>query len=257
LLAEAIGTAVAVLAAQHSHGGELVVRADSAFYSRKFIATCHRADVRFSVTIPLNAKVKAAITTIPDDTWVEISYPHPIWDDDQQRFVSRAQLAETTYTAFSGRWRVTARLIVRRIPDLRRSVTAEQGVLFPVWRYHAVFTDSQFILVQAEEHHRGHAIVEQLFAEIIDGPLAHLPSGKFNANNAWLTCIGMAHNLTRAVGVLAGMALARARTIRHRLIHIAGSVARHARTTLLHLPQYWPWRHQWMRLYHTVHAPPT
>jgi len=257
LLAEAITTAKAALTVQHSHGGELVVRADSAFYGRKFIAACRRAGVRFSVTIAQTVKVKTTIATIPDDGWVEIEYPHPIWDEDQQRFVSRAQVAETTYTAFSGRWRVTARLIVRRIPDLRTSAVDEQGVLFPVWRYHAVFTDSPFVLVQAEEHHRGHAVVEQLFAEIIDGPLAHLPSGKFNANNAWLTCIGMAHNLTRTVGVLAGMGAARARTIRRRLIAIAGSVARHARTTLLHMPEYWPWQHQWLRLYNAIHAPPT
>jgi hypothetical protein len=119
-----------------------------------------------------------------------------------------------------------------------------------------VFTDSPFVLVQAEEQHRAHAIVEQLFAEIIDGPLAHLPSGKFNANNAWLTCVGIAHNLTRAVGVLAGLTLARAATIRRRLIHVAGGVARHARTTILHLPEHWPWQHRWLRLWNSVHAPP-
>jgi hypothetical protein len=256
LLAEAIGTAKAVLAAQHSSGGELVVRADSAFFSKKFIAACRRGKTRFSVTIPMTEKVKAAIATIPHDAWVEITYPQPVWDEDQQRFISRAQVAETTYTAFTGRWQVIARLIVRRVPDERKSVVDEQGVLFPVWRYHAVFTDSPFILVQAEEHHRAHAVVEQLFAELIDGPLAHLPSGKFNANNAWLTCIGIAHNLTRAVGMLAGMALARARTIRRRLIHVASSVTRHARTTTLHMPRHWPWQHQWLRLWRAVHAPP-
>jgi hypothetical protein len=259
LLAEAIVTAKAVLAAQHSAGGELVVRADSAFYSKKFIAACRRAKARFSVTIPVSKKVRAAIATIGDDAWVEITYPHPVWDEDQQRFISRAQIAETTYTAFAGtRWQVTARLIVRRVPDERKTIVDGQGQLFPVWRYHAVFTDSPFVLVQAEEHHRAHAIVEQLFAELIDGPLAHLPSGKFNANNAWLTCIGIAHNLTRALGVLAGpgMATARAATIRRRLIRVAGSIARHARTTTLHLPEQWPWQHHWQQIWTLVHAPP-
>jgi Transposase DDE domain group 1 len=256
LLAEAIVTAKAVLAAGHSAGGELVVRADSAFYGRKFIAACRRAGVRFSITIPQATKVKATIDTIGDGDWVEVTYPHPIWDEDQARFVSRAQVAETSYTAFTGRWQVTARLIVRRIPDERKSTVDEQGVLFPVWRYHAVFTDSPFILVQAEEQHRAHAIVEQLFAEIIDGPLAHLPSGRFNANNAWLTCIAIAHNLTRAVGALAGMTLARAATIRRRLIHVAGVVARHARATTLHLPEHWPWQHHWQRLCNAAHSPP-
>jgi hypothetical protein len=256
LLAEAIVTAKAMLAAGHSRSGELVVRADSAFFGRKFIAACRRAGVRFSLTIAQTAKVKATIQAIPDNGWVEIEYPHPIWDEDQQRFVSRAQVAEISYTAFSGRWQVTARLIVRRIPDERKTTVDSQGQLFPVWRYHAVFTDSRFVLVQAEEQHRAHAIVEQLFAEIIDGPLAHLPSGKFNANNAWLTCLGIAHNLTRAVGVLAGLTLARAATIRRRLIHVAGGVARHARTTILHLPEHWPWQHWWLRLWNAVHAPP-
>ena len=60
----------------------------------------------------------------------------------------------------------------------------DQGVLFPVWRYHAVFTDSPFILVQAEAQHRGHAVIEQVNADLINGPLAHLPSGRFAANAA-------------------------------------------------------------------------
>jgi hypothetical protein len=247
-------TAKAVLAVQNSTAGELVVRADSAFYSKKFIAAARRARARFSVTIPRADKVRAAVATIGEDAWVEITYPQPVWDEGQARFISRAQVAETTYTAFTGRWQVTARLIVRRVPDERKTTMDNQGHLFPVWRHHAVFTDSPFILVQAEQQHRGHAIVEQLFAELIDGPLAHLPSGTFNANNAWLTCIGMAHNLTRAVGVFAGMGLARARTTRRRLINIAASITRHARTTTLHLPEHWPWQHHWQRLWTAVHG---
>jgi hypothetical protein len=53
---------------------------------------------------------------------------------------------------------------------------------FTVWRYHVAFTDTPFVLVQAEEQHRGHAVIEQVFAELIDGPLAHLTSGRFDAN---------------------------------------------------------------------------
>jgi hypothetical protein len=34
-------------------------------------------------------------------------------------------------------------------------------------------------MLQAEEHHRGHAQAEQIFADWSDGPLAHLPSGSF------------------------------------------------------------------------------
>jgi hypothetical protein len=204
--------------------------------------------------------VRAAIDAISDDAWVEIEYPQPVWDDEQQRFVSRAQIAETTYTAFdkNPRQAVTARLIARRIPDLTKTAVNAQGELFPIWRYHAAFTDSPFVLVQAEKHHRGHAVIEQVFAELIDGPLAHLPSGRFDANNAWLTCIALAHNLTRAAATLAGPSYATARpaTIRRHLISIAGRIARHARGVTIHLPEHWPWQQPWLRLFTTAHAPP-
>jgi hypothetical protein len=261
LIAEAVTTTRAVLAAQPpAVMGEIVVRADSAFYGRKVIAACGRAGVRFSVTVRMDAKVRRVIDAIPAEAWVEIEYPHPIWDEEQQRFVSRAHIAETTYTAFEDTDdAVTARLIARRIPDLNKTQVDEQGELFTVWRYHAAFTDSPFVLVQAEEQHRAHAIVEQVFAELIDGPLAHLPSGRFTANNAWLTCIAIAHNLTRAAATLAGRryATARAATIRRHVINVAGRIARHARAVTIHLPQHWPWQHSWQQLWDAVHPPST
>jgi hypothetical protein len=74
-----------------------------------------------------------------------------------------------------------------------------------------VFTDSPFELAQTEAQHRDHAIIEQVFADWNDGPLAHLPSGSFPANAAWLTCAAIAHNLLRAAGSLASLTHARAR----------------------------------------------
>ena len=50
-----------------------------------------------------------------------------------------------------------------------------------------------------------------VFDDLIDGPLAHLPSGRFGANSAWILCAAIAHNLLRAAGVLAGDQHARAR----------------------------------------------
>jgi hypothetical protein len=260
LIAEAITTTKAVLATQPgSVGGEIVMRADSAFYSRKVIAAARRGGARFSVTVRIDKKVTRAINAIPADAWVEIEYPQPVWDDDQQRFVSRAQIAETVYTAFEGtRDEVTARLIVRRIPDLNKTAVNDQGELFTVWRYHAALTDSPFILVQAEQQHRAHAVIEQVFAELIDGPLAHLPSGRFDANNAWLTLIAITHNLTRAAATLAGRryATARAATIRRHLINVAARIARHARNLTIHLPEHWPWQQPWLQLFAAAHPPP-
>lgn len=56
---------------------------------------------------------------------------------------------------------------------------------------------------QAEGDHRDDTVIEQIFADLTDGPLAHLPSGRFTANAAWLTIAAIAHNLARAAGCLA------------------------------------------------------
>ena len=150
----------------------------------------------------MDPKVKAAIAAIPEDAWTAIRYPRAIWDDQLRAWVSDAQVAEARYTAFTSKkgQAVTARLIVRRVRDLNKQAATGQDELFPVFRYHAVFTDSPFELLQAEGQHRDHAIVEQVFADVTDGPLAHMPSGSFAANAAWLACAAIACNLLRAAG---------------------------------------------------------
>lgn len=249
-----------ITAARHAGAsGTLVVRADSAFYSAAVAHACVRAGVCFSLTARMDPKVKTAITEIPEDAWQPIKYPNAIWDDQLGQWVSDAEIAETRYTAFSSKksQAITARLIVRRVKDQ----AARQDELFPVWRYHAVFTTSPFTLAQAETHHRGHAIVEQVFADLFDGPLAHLPSGKFAANAAWLTLAAICHNLLRAAGCLASAFHARARgaTIRRHLITVPARLARHGRGHLtLHLPEQWPWQPAWTGLFDATHrAPPT
>jgi Transposase DDE domain group 1 len=254
LAVEAIGTAKAIGAV-----GQILLRADSAFYAAKLVSACRRHEVRFSITVPVTAAIRSAIAAIADDAWTDISYRHAVWDEDEQRWISDAQIAETGYTAFAGtKNEVTGRLIVRRVKRLNPKAAQGQDQLFTLWRYHAVFTDSRFVLVQAEQLHRGHAIQEQTLGELIDGPLAHLPSGDFAANAAWLSLAGLAHNLTRAAGTLASAAHARARpaTIRAQLICIAARIARRARKIILHLPVDWPWQPAWQQLFTAVHTTP-
>ena len=102
-------------------------------------------------------------------------------------------------------------------------------------------------MIQAEAQHRDHAIIEQVFADWNDGPLAHLPSGHFPANAAWLALAAICHNLTRAAGTLAWPAHARARgaTIRRHLISVAARIARHGRGHItVHLPEGWHHEHE-------------
>jgi Transposase DDE domain group 1 len=256
MVTEAVGTARAA-----GCTGTLVVRMDSAFYGSPACSAARRAGARFSVTVRLDPKVRAAIAAIAEDAWTPIRYPRAIWDDQAGRWVSDAQVAEVEYTAFSSRkgQAITARLIVRRVRDLNTGQAAGQGELFPAWRYHAVFTDSPFTMLQAEEQHRGHAQAEQVFADWSDGPLAHLPSGSFPANAAWLACAAISSNLLRAAGCLASLACGKARgaTLRRDLIAVAARTARHGRGHLtLHLPEGWHRAHEWNSLFEAACGPP-
>jgi len=256
LAKEAIGTA-----RDCGCTGLIVVRLDSGFYSASVISAIGSAGARFSVTVPMNSSIRAAIAAIPEDAWTPIRYPRAIWDDQLQAWISDAEVAETEYTAFASKkmHAVTARLVVRRVRDLNKKAAQGQDELFPVWRCHAVFTDSPFETIQAEGQHRGHAVVEQVFADWYDGPLAHLPSGHFNANAAWLVIAAMAQNLLRAAGTLAGLlyAKARAATIRRDLIAIACRSARHGRRHLtLHLPDGWHRKQEWLNLWDAACGPP-
>jgi Transposase DDE domain group 1 len=173
MITEAVGTARAA-----GCTGTLIVRMDSAFYGSPACSAARRAGAHFSVTVRMDPKVRAAIAAIGEDAWMPIRYPRAIWDDQLGRWVSDAQVAEVKYTAFTSRkgQAMTARLIVRRVKDLNREAVPGQGELFTAWRYHAVFTDSPFTILQAEDQHRGHAQAEQVFADWTDGSLAHLPS---------------------------------------------------------------------------------
>ena len=241
--------------------GTLVVRMDSAFYGSPACSAARRAGASFSVTVRMDPKVRAAITAISEDAWTSIRYPRAVWDDQLRCWVSDAQVAEVEYTAFASKkgQAITARLIVRRVKDLSTKTAAAQGELFTAWRYHAVFTDSPFETIQAEEHHRGHAQAEQVFADWTDGPLAHLPSGSFPANAAWVALAAISCNLLRAAGSLASPASAKARgaTLRRDLIDVAARTARHGRGHItVHLPEGWHREHEWMNLFEAACGPP-
>ena len=155
-----------------------MVRADSAYYAGEFITACRRAGAHFSVTVRMDPTIARTIATLDDDAWVPIKYPDAVWDEEAGRWVCDAEIAEVPYTAFTSRraHRSDGRLVLRRVTRLNPHAAAQgQGELFATYRYHAVFTDSPFELAAAESDHRGHAVIEQTFADLLDGALAHLP----------------------------------------------------------------------------------
>ncbi|ALD00152.1 hypothetical protein AM609_13185 [Actinomyces sp. oral taxon 414] len=92
-------------------------------------------------------------------------------------------------------------------------------------------------MVVADRVHRRHALVEQVIAELKGGPLAHPPSGAFNANKAWLQLAVIALNLAKAAAVAASMPLVRMRTLLTRVVSVPVHLTRHVRRTTAHLPE--------------------
>jgi hypothetical protein len=221
------------------------------------VAAAIRGGAHVSVTVRLDPKVKAAIAAIGDDAWTPIEYTDAIFDELSGRWISRAEVAEIGFTAFSSRKtaeQIPGRLVVRRIPDLNPSKDTAQGALFDTWRFHAFFTTSDLDTVTADKTHRGHAIIEQVHADLKDSALAHLPSGHFAANAAWLVLAVIAFNLTRAAASITGPALGKARTatIRRTIVGVPARIACSARRLTLHLPRDWPWATAWKTLFDNV-----
>jgi hypothetical protein len=248
-------------------GGTPLVRADSAFYGRGLVLAAVRAGADVSVTVRQDKRVKATIATIDADAWTPIEYTDAVYDEATGRWISRAEVAEVPFTAFASRKKaeqVPGRLVVRRIPDLNtgKNKTAGQETLFDIWRFHAFFITAPaeaMDTVTADKTHRGHAIIEQVNADLKNSALAHLPSGVFTANAAWLVLAVIAFNLTRAAATRAAGELAKATTgtVRRKLINIATRLASSARRITLHLPAGWPWKRQWTALFDSVCGPPT
>jgi hypothetical protein len=240
-----------------------LVRVDSAFYGYPALGAAIAAGADVSVTVRLTSTIKRAIESIDDDNaWTPIDYTNAIYDGDTDTWISRAEVAEIPFTAFASQrraHRIPGRLVVRRIPDLRPKKDQDQGTLFDIWRFHAFFTTTDpddLDTVAADKLHRQHAIIEQVHAALKNSALAHLPSGRFTANAAWLVCAVMAFNLTRTAGTLTGdrrLAKATTGTIRRTIVSVPARIASSARRLALHLPTHWPWETGWITL-STTHS---
>jgi hypothetical protein len=212
--------------------GPLTVRGDAGFWSYALIDTLDRLQVRWSITVNLNAQIRAAIDSIDESAWSPIVYP----DGGQ------AQVAETIYVTGHGRHQRRLRLVVRRT----RLTDPAQLRLWPNWRHHAFITNVELSTVTVDQFHRDHATVELAIRDLKQGAgLEHCPSGRFFANAAWLGCAVLAHNVTRWTARLGDVhpdhQLTVTATIRTRLFSLPGRLVNHSRRSILRLPARWPW----------------
>ena len=247
--------------------GPITLRADSGFYSYNMVATLNKLGVDYSITVPLYTNVRAAIEAIAQKAWTSIKY----------RRGGEAQVAETTIWVThrtKRKQQIKLRLVVRRT----RLTDQDQAQLqlWTDWRYHPFVTDTDHPtteadrdhqhtdtdtdtdrkrLVEADRHHRRHATIELAIRDLKGAAgLAHLPSGRFWANAAWLAITTLAHNLYRWIAHLGRIQppnkLTAGTTIRNRLFGIPARLVNHSGRHILRLPAQWPWAHT----YHTALA---
>jgi Transposase DDE domain group 1 len=212
--------------------GPLTLRTDSGFFSYALIDTLGRLGVAYSITVQINAQVKACIEAIEEAAWQPITYPDG----------GAAEVAEARYvTGRRGATR-TLRLIVRRT----RLTDPAQQALWPNWRHHAFVTDLDVQASSADAFHRDHATVELAIRDLKEGTgLEHCPSGRFFANAAWLACAVLAHDLVRWSARLGDMhpdgQLTVARTVRLHVLALPGRLVNRSGRLVLRLPERWPW----------------
>jgi hypothetical protein len=215
--------------------GVKLLRADSGFWNRKVFTRLERAGWQYSIGVRLQKGIREAVEAIAEDAWQTIDYPDE----------GKAQIAETTH---GGR-----RLIVRRT-----RLVGPQAQLWPDWRHFAFITNRSEEITLVEAEHREHAVVEQVIADLKEQPLAHFPSGEFNANGAWTVLAALAHNLlrwTQLIG-LPEQTVRAARTLRRRWLQVGGRLTRHGRSWTLHLPARWPWQSDYLDALKRIRALP-
>jgi hypothetical protein len=118
----------AITTARACAAGAIVLRGDSAFGTKKVIATRVAEGVEFSLSVARNQAVTAAIAAIDEDAYTLVHYPGAVEDPDTGALISDAEVAETPYILRLGRGKqITARLVVRRVKDPRYP-----DALFPV-----------------------------------------------------------------------------------------------------------------------------
>ena len=234
--------------------GTIIVRLDSAFYNAAVTGAIRRAGARFSVTVPVNASIRAAIAAIPEDAWTPIRYPRAIWDDQLGAWISDAEVAEVAVHGVRVEERPGGHRPADRPPGPRPEQAGGRRAGRAVPRL-AATTRSSPTPRSSWSRPRGSTATTPSWSR----------SSPTSPAAPWLTCRPGSSPRTRpgcrsrpwrttcsappAPWPACRFAKARAATIRRDLIAVAARTARHGRGHLtLHLPEGWHREHEWLNL---------
>jgi hypothetical protein len=229
----------------------ILVRSDSAGGSSRFAWHLRDQQVGFSLGMQIDAHVREAILAQPERVWTPAVEP-----DGQVR--PGAEVCELTGWIDLHSWPPGTRAICRREdahPGAQLRFTDHDG-----HRFQVLLTDQPDPdLAALELRHRQRARVEDRIRAAKATGLRNLPFDLFRRNQVWLELVLTAQALvcwTQALLLDGALAVAEPKTLRYRLLHVAGRVARHARHVILRLQRTWPWAADLARAFARLRALP-
>jgi hypothetical protein len=229
--------------------GEILARSDSAGATHDFASACRETRIRFSLGYAIHERARTAILGLEEKAWTAA-----LNADGQPR--DGAWVTELTDQVNLKSWPDGTRLICRRErphPGAQLSFSDLDG-----HRFQCFITDQDSPDIAAlEADHRQHAQVEDRVKSLKATGAGHLPFHSFEANAAWFELALLAHDITvwtQQLTLDGEHAIAEPKRLRYRILHVAGQITRHARTTTLHLPADWPWAAAILRAFRRLDA---
>jgi hypothetical protein len=218
----------------HEARERIVVRADTAGHVHAFVAGLAARNIEFSISARVSDLLDAAIMRIPARRWRPAINP----DGSPRRDAQIVELSDVTLPGVPA----GTRIIVRREKP-------HQGAQLRLWdhdgwRHQVLLTNSAGPARRLELRHRRHGEVENRIKNAKDCGLERMPFSSFDANAAWMEMVLAAADLLvwcQQLLLDGDLALAEPRTLRYRLLHVAGRLVRQARQVWLRLPEQWPW----------------
>ena len=217
--------------AEVAHG--VLMRADTAGAVYAFVDGVVARNCEFSVGARVTDALDSAIAAVPDAAW----RPARAAGGGVRRGAWVSELDVDL-----NRWPDRTRAICRRErphPGAQLRLWDHNG-----WRHQVTLTNSSGDPVALEARHRGHARVENRIKALKDCAADRTPFASFAANAAWLElCLAACDLIAWCQWRCLDGALARAepRTLRYRLLHVAGRLVRSGRRTWVRLSAGWPW----------------
>jgi hypothetical protein len=238
--------ALAQIPDSHRYGTPILVRADGAGCSKRWLAHLRwlregrGLDVSFSVGFTMTEQVQAAILALPEAAWT----PAVEADGSPREGADVAELTGLLPDPEAAGWPARMRVIVRRErphPGAQLRFTDIDG-----WRFQTFATDTPVgQLCALEARHRAHATVEDRIRCAKDTGLGRFPSRVFAINAVWLELALTAADLiawTQTTLLDGELTKAEPKTLRYRLLHVAARISRGQRRLWVRIAEHWPWR---------------